>query len=71
MNQPSYPGPDRDSMDERADKAKDEPEVRPGRARPAQGDHTAAGGRPSHRGPDGGLGMGHRAPYGWPAGHQE
>jgi hypothetical protein len=33
---------------------------------PAQGDHGAAGGRREHRGADGGTGLGHEFPEGWP-----
>jgi hypothetical protein len=35
-------------------------------AYPPQGEHHAAGGRPEHHRPDGGTGLGHRAPAGWP-----
>ena len=43
----------------------------PGQPNPPQGQHGAAGGLPVHRGPDGGMGMGNRAPHGWPKEYQE
>jgi hypothetical protein len=33
---------------------------------PSQGTAAAAGGRPEHARPDGGTGLGHQAPPGWP-----
>jgi hypothetical protein len=35
-------------------------------SRPPQGTAAAAGGRPEHGRPDGGTGLGHQAPPGWP-----
>jgi hypothetical protein len=73
MTEPSYSEPKREAMDERSDSAAAEArESRPEPAEgsPPQGEHHAAGGRPGHRRPDGGLGLGHRAPPGWPKGHQ-
>jgi hypothetical protein len=71
--QPIYGRPDREAMDERSDRA---PEVPANPPRAAQGnspegEHHAAGGRVEHRRPDGGLGMGHKAPPGWPRYHEE
>jgi hypothetical protein len=67
LPEPSYPGPERSAGVDREDEA---PTRGPNRgANPAQGDHRAAGGCPEHHGPDGGTGMGHQAPPGWPKDH--
>jgi hypothetical protein len=64
---PSYPVPRREPRDTHADEAPAGKVVGPN---PPQSSHGAAGGIDAHRGPDGGMGMGHKAPQGWPEGHQ-
>jgi hypothetical protein len=64
----AYSRPEREVLDEHADRAPEVPAnpPRPAQGNPPQGEHHAAGGRPEHRRADGGTGMGHRAPPGWP-----
>jgi hypothetical protein len=64
----AYGRPQREALDERADRAPAAPDnpPRPAQGNSPQGEHHAAGGRPEHRGADGGMGMGHKAPVGWP-----
>ena len=72
MTKPSYIQPGQEAFDERADRAPEVPTnpPRPAQGNSPQGEHHAAGGRPEHRRADGGTGVGHAYPPGWPQYHR-
>jgi hypothetical protein len=69
---PEGAGPMRQAFEEDRDEAPGFPTQRPEPPvgmYPPQGEHHAAGGLPGHGAADGGLGMGHQFPPGWPKYH--